>query len=87
MISETVFCDCEVDKRSLSLNFRRVVRVRQLRMHEESEVFVQDEILSTELQNSVLTSLEGVSSNNWVKGSIDLLVEVFKQYGVTVLSE
>ncbi len=63
------------------------MRVRQLRMHEESEVFVQDEIFSTELQNSVLTSLEGVSSTNWVKGSIDLLVQVFKQYGVTVLSE
>ncbi len=63
------------------------MRVRQLRMHEESEVFVQDEIFSTELQNSVFTSLEGVSSNNWVKSSIDLLVEVFKQYGVTVLSQ
>jgi len=57
LIFETCFCHSEVDESTLSLNFRRIVGVGELRVHDKLEVLMKRQVSISHLDELALSFL------------------------------
>lgn len=78
LIFQTGLCDSEVDQGTLSLDFRRVVGVRQFRVHDKLELLVERKISVSHLDVLALSLLDDGSSVNGLEHGIDRVLQVLK---------
>ena len=85
LVAQSLFSDREIDQGRLSLDFRWVMGVGQLGLHEQLEVLMQGEVLGPQLQDLSTSLDDETPRDDRHDDGVDLLVHVLDQAGVPVL--
>mmetsp|Transcript_89174 Transcript_89174/g.141974 ORF Transcript_89174/g.141974 Transcript_89174/m.141974 type:complete len:203 (-) Transcript_89174:539-1147(-) len=85
LILQTVFGDGEVDDGAFGLDLRWIVRIGQLRLHEELEAVVEDDLLVSKLHHALVAALDGVTRDHRHDHGINAFAHVFDQHRLSLV--